>query len=210
MTGRTKKTDNHSPGAKLDLRRYFLRKYHARPANVLDCCQGSGVLWKKLRQEFPLAGYMGVDLKPKKGRLKIDSSRILAQPGWPQDVIDVDTYGNPWKHWFALLDHCVRPLTVFLTWGSVANGPGSKASDEELDALGMRPLKGNLPASFTLKIIRPLSFSYCLHVCSRYKLSLVEAVEAASDGNARYVGVRLEPKENGQAVHAACPPTTEE
>lgn len=56
----TRKTDNSNLGAKLDLRRYFLRKYHGEePAHVLDCCQGDGVIWARLRQEFPLASYWG-------------------------------------------------------------------------------------------------------------------------------------------------------
>ena len=52
------KTDNAHVRAKLDLRRHFLRTYHADgSANVLDCCQGSAVLWSTLRREFKLAGY---------------------------------------------------------------------------------------------------------------------------------------------------------
>jgi len=54
------KTDNGHLIAKLDLRRHFLRKYHAGdPANLLDCCQGSGVIWSHLRREFPVASYWG-------------------------------------------------------------------------------------------------------------------------------------------------------
>jgi ubiquinone/menaquinone biosynthesis C-methylase UbiE len=66
MPPRTK-TDNHSPRVKLDLRRYFLKRYHAagEPIRVMDCCQGSGVLWGQLRKEFDVAGYWGLDIKPK-------------------------------------------------------------------------------------------------------------------------------------------------
>ena len=47
------KTDNHSPGAKLLLRRHFLEKYHAaKPPRVLDCFQGSSLLWLRLGREF--------------------------------------------------------------------------------------------------------------------------------------------------------------
>lgn len=92
------KTDNKDPSAKLELRRYFLRKYHAgEPIHVLDCCQATGFLWRTLRQEFPIASYWGLDLKPKKGRLQIDSTRVLEQNGWKQNVVDVDTYGSPWE-----------------------------------------------------------------------------------------------------------------
>jgi hypothetical protein len=92
----SKKTDNHNPKAKLLLRRHFLDKYHADGnADVLDCCQAGGLLWKEIRKTHQIARYWGVDLKPKKGRLKIDSVRILQQSGWPQNVIDIDTYGEP-------------------------------------------------------------------------------------------------------------------
>src|SRR5436190_13053268 len=123
----SKKTDNHNLPAKLELRRYFLRKYHCIQENrpdVLDCCQATGRIWRTLF-EFPLAGYWGVDLKPKKGRLSIDSVKILDQPGWTQNVVDVDTYGSPWKHWFALLRNCKHPVTVFLTIGMVKVGGGN-------------------------------------------------------------------------------------
>src|SRR5438552_1243842 len=102
---KSKKTDNHNLPAKLALRTYFLRKYHmqdvrrdaagATNINVLDCCQATGKIWGTLQREFPLAGYWGVDVKPKKGRLTIDSVKILDQPGWTQNVVDVDTYGSP-------------------------------------------------------------------------------------------------------------------
>ncbi|HZU48538.1 MAG TPA: hypothetical protein VFA16_15010, partial [Mycobacterium sp.] len=92
------KTDNGNLEAKLGLRRHFLRRYHMEnKPMVLDCCQGDGIIWRKLRQEFE-CDYWGVDVKPKRGRLSIDSVRILAQPGWPHDVLDIDTYGSPWRH----------------------------------------------------------------------------------------------------------------
>jgi hypothetical protein len=121
------KTDNHNATAKLELRRYFLRKLVEadEPINVLDCFQGEGVLWNKLRSEFPVAGYWGVDVKPKKGRLKIDSARILEQPGWTQNVVDLDAYGSPWQHFLNLISTCRHSVTVFLTIGMVKIGGGN-------------------------------------------------------------------------------------
>lgn len=112
------KTDNSNLQAKLDLWKYFLRKYgSAAPIRVLDCCQGSGVIWNRLAAEFSIESYWGVDLKPKAGRLKIRSERILAQAGWTENVIDIDTYGSPWKHWESLLPNVRQAVTVFLTIG---------------------------------------------------------------------------------------------
>jgi hypothetical protein len=57
-----------------------------------------------LRREFRV-DYWGVDIKRAPGRLKIDSTHILSQDGWDFGVIDIDTYGSPWSHYFALLPH---------------------------------------------------------------------------------------------------------
>ena len=87
-----KKTDNSNTKAKLELRRYMLRKYNAdEPAHVMDCCQGGGRLWRTLRNEFQVASYWGIDVKRKAGRIKVDSSRILAQPGGRANVVDIGT-----------------------------------------------------------------------------------------------------------------------
>jgi hypothetical protein len=181
------KTDNHDPRAKLALRRYFLTKYHADdPPHVLDCCQGGGLLWKRLRQEFPVASYWGLDLKAKKGRLKLDSVRVLSQPGWPQNVIDVDTYGSPWKHWGAMLPNVVRPLTVLLTIGQWQMGTDSRI----IEALGLGDL--SIPPGIAIKL-HGLGLRYLLAQAPAAALRIVEAIEAVSDGSARYVGLRLEP-----------------
>lgn len=195
----TAKTDNHDPTAKLELRRYFLRKYHAdKPPDVLDCCQGGGLLWRELRKEFDVASYWGLDLKPKKGRLKLDSVRVLAQIGWPQNIVDVDTYGSPWKHWEAMLPNVTRPVTVFLTIGY--GGPSRiRLGRHELLALGITlPRIHQMSGAITHKLAE-LAITYCVARCCD-DIILVEAVEAVSDGNARYIGVRLEPRNGSGPV----------
>lgn len=197
-----KQTDNHDPRAKLELRRYFLRKYHAdKPPDVLDCCQGGGLLWPELRKEFAVSSYWGLDLKPKKGRLKLDSIRVLQQPGWPQNVVDVDTYGSPWRHWEAMLPNIQRPTTVFLTIGN-QNQTASSPNAHGADVLFSFP--PSTPPTLSGIVSRRLDVTYGLAKSREYRKRLVEAVEAISDGNARYIGVRLEP----QGRHAApvlCP-----
>lgn len=192
MTTPATKTDNHNPAAKLELRRHFLRRYHAGGADVLDCCQGSGLLWSQLRREFSVRSYWGLDVKPKRGRLKMDSVRVLAQPGWPQDVIDVDTYGTPWKHWLALLPNVTRPLSVFLTCGRVFTGGALPLSGAEAEAIGAVFPSLRLPGAFT-PVLCEIAVEHFLALPARHGLAVVEAVEAVSDGNARYLGVRLSP-----------------
>jgi len=185
-----KKTDNHNINAKLELRRYFLRKYHAdQPPSVFDCCQGSGKLWGILRNEYQVASYWGVDVKPKKGRLKVDSSRML-QAGVRADVVDIDTYGYPWKHWNAINSDLRSPVTVFLTFG--LTNIGSSVEKCAAEAIGVSGLK--LPSTIWSNIAN-MSASYCLTKHCEFS-TIIEAVESLSDGNARYFGIRVEPKQN--------------
>lgn len=195
-----KKTYNHNLPAKLALRRHFLRKYHAdKPPSVIDCCMGLGVIWSRLRQEFELASYWGIDQKPKKGRQKLDSSRVLAQSGWTQNVIDIDTYGSPWRHWSALLPNVVCPATVFLTIGMVSIS-GSPVSHEVRKALGLGDLA--VPNAMWPRLSQ-IAVSALLTRCCDYGILLVEAVEAVSAGNARYIGVHLKRERPGCRPAAA-------
>lgn len=196
MATKTKKTDNSNLSAKLELRRYFLRKYHATDLpHVLDCCQGSGVIWSELRKEFELGSYWGVDLKPKRGRLRLDSSRILAQPGWAQNVIDIDTYGSPWKHWTVMLPNVTRPITVFLTIGQSKKGIVGSVDTINLRAAGLVFPTLRLPAAFHVKLSKIFP-TYCLAISYDYGIIITEAVEAVSTGSARYIGVRLKPEKS--------------
>lgn len=187
------KTDNHNPAAKLALRRHFLGKYHGDgAASVLDCCQGGGLIWGVLRREFIVPNYWGIDLKPKKGRLKLDSVRVLQQPGWSQNIIDIDTYGSPWKHWLAMLPNIVRPTTVFLTLGQLQTGTVGSVGDAAIKAAGLTFPTLKLPQAFHVKL-RDTFPSFALGQASLFGIMIIEALEAVSNGNARYFGLRLEP-----------------
>lgn len=188
----TKPKDNGNLEAKLALRRYFLQRYANDSASVLDCCQGQGVLWGRLRSEFNIKSYFGVDLKSKPGRIKIDSVRILDQPGWPFTVIDVDTYGSPWRHWQALIKHLRHPATVFLTIGMVKIG-GGNTSIESVMAMQI-DLKSAIPTTLKTKADERFGLTYSLATAQQHGLEIVEAVESKTDSRTvRYVGVRLKP-----------------
>ena len=194
----TKKTDNHNLKAKLDLRRYFLRKYHAGgPIHVLDCCQGSGRIWHHLRGEFDVTSYWGVDQKRKAGRLRMDSSRILEQPGWPQNVVDIDTYGSPWRHWLAMLPNVTHPTTVFLTLGWTPTNRNLSGNSLGSQFIG---LPEKTPQVIAAEVFKKIGVKSVLARCCVYGIKIVEAVEAVEAG-ARYFGVRLEPaKTNGEQL----------
>lgn len=193
------KTDNGHLLPRLDLRRHFLKKYHADgAARVMDCCQGSGRLWHQLRREFVISSYWGLDLKPKRGRLKVDSVRILQQSGWSENVIDIDTYGSPWKHWQALLENLTGPTTVFLTIGQLTTGTVGSLGTLPLEYMGLGKFAKTLPAGFHVKL-RGLTLAYCLGRAYDHGVRIVEAIEAVAPGNARYVGVRIEPTRTAAA-----------
>ena len=183
---------------KLDLRRHFLDRYPAKRPIVFDACAGTGVLWTRLRTEYDVR-YWGVDVKKARGRLAIDSERVLAQPGWKFEIVDIDTYGSPWTHWLALLPHVTRPLTVFLTMGNLT--AGDKVDHSVLQACGMSvsflatlqkncaTLKWNLGEHVV---------AHCLSKVFDYKLRVVEAVRTvsptgAAGSRAHYFGLRIEP-----------------
>ena len=188
------KTDNHNPSAKLMLRRHFLAKYHGdKPPRVLDCFQGSGLLWLKLSREFALGSYWGVDLKPKKGRLKIDSSRILEQHGWEADVVDLDAYGSPWTHW----RHLVRTfsgeaVTVFLTIGMVKVG-GGNFDRSVLDLTGCKFRELKLPKGLGVRL-SDNAVAFALADAEANGLEPIEVQEAFPQSHARYIGVHLRRK----------------
>lgn len=152
-------------------------------------------MWNAIRRTHPVTSYWGVDVKPKKGRLKIDSIRVLQQ-GVSQNVIDIDTYGSPWKHWFAMLPNLIKATTVFLTIGSTMfKGATDSAVLAALDCVFTRI---KLPQTFYGRLDE-IGVNYCLSRGCDF-VTISEAVEVSSTGNARYIGVRLEPKKTGHRL----------
>ncbi|MDR0477679.1 MAG: hypothetical protein LBH14_07075 [Desulfobulbaceae bacterium] len=183
-----RKTDNSNLRSKLALRRYFLQKYP--PVSVLDCCQGTGALWRTLRREFAPPLYFPVDLKPKKGRIKIDSSRLLAAGNWHFDCIDIDTYGEPWRHWRQVVEHGRGAITVFLTCGLIRVGGGS-VSDEVAKWCGLGPLLEMAPRTLLTSSCAPIAVAYAINRAITSGFSILEALESSPSRHARYFGVRM-------------------
>lgn len=188
-----KKSDNANLPAKLDLRRHFLRKYHADgAARVMDCCAGSGRIWFQLRREFVIASYWAIDTKPKPGRLKVDSSRILAQPGLAENVIDIND-GRPWEKWGALLPNVAQPTTVFLTLGHGGHGR-IRIRGDDLLAIGLSAsMAEKLSGAITYQLLQPVIRHHLGRAISA-GLRVIEAIEADCGKNIRCFGLRLERK----------------
>jgi len=185
------KTDNDNLPAKLAVRRYMLKRYHADgDIRVFDACQGSGVLWRELRKEFALSSYWGADMKKKSGRLARDSVELVAA-GLSENVLDVDTYGSPWGHWAAILATLRAPTTVFLTIGEhgVRQRPLSQA---EAKLLGIGRLYVKTPHKLRLRLARVM-LEQMLARAELRGVTIVEAIEGERGTSARYLGLRLEP-----------------
>lgn len=180
--------ENSHLKAKLDLRRHFLGRYHsAGERSVFDAFQAKGLLWSILRKEFPLKSYWGVDLVEKKGRVKVDSARVLAQPGWKANIVDLDAYGSPWKHWLGVLENAPGSVTVFLTVGSRKGIQRRPLMKWEQQLLGI-PFK--LPRAIGANLV-PRSLDWMLaKACDRFEV--IECLEALPFTTARYFGARLE------------------
>lgn len=182
------KTDNDNFAGKLALRRYFLRRYHeGRTPLVFDACQATGQLWKALRTEFTVT-YFGVDHVAQPGRLRIESERVLATPGWQFDVIDVDTYGSPWLHWEQIMKHGRAPVTVFLTIGSSMFG--GSTDNAALRAIGLGRVVKRLPPSMRKKLDR-IAVDACLALTFTHGWEVVDAQEAPPGRSARYLGLHM-------------------
>jgi len=184
------KTDNAFLFSKLALRRHLLKRHHSGgDIRVFDCCQGSGVIWKQLRKEFTVASYWGVDVKPKKGRLKIDSKRVVCQPGLNCNVIDIDTYGMPWDHWLGLLPNLVEPTTVFMTIGLVTMGGGGSLSNSGRRILEI-PDDWPVPNAFTGGLLG-IALHRFISMRGANGFRAVEAWESPEGPHARYIGVHV-------------------
>jgi hypothetical protein len=179
-------TDNKNMAQKTAVRLHFLRRYHTGDARVFDCCQGSGLIWKAIRKEFEVSRYWGVDLKTRPGGLKMDSVKVLSQ-GVKDNVIDVDTYGEPWAHWLELLPRVKEPTTVFLTWTSMCSLNMSDVAKKFVfgGQLRMPPtLFGRLWDYANQSLLAaPIQFG----------LRVIECQESVNDTSTRYIGIHLRP-----------------
>jgi hypothetical protein len=192
----SKKTDNANLKSKLALRRHMLQRHHsAGDIRVFDACQGDGLLWGRLRSEFPVAYYYGVDVKPKRGRLAIDSKRVVCQPGLNCNVIDVDTYGLPWDHWVALLPTIVEPTTVFLTAAIASQRMHQRTGGVSLpksvkSVLGI-PADWDISNAFTGRLCC-IAVGHYLSMPAANGYRVVEAFESTRSARARYIAVRID------------------
>lgn len=185
------KKDNQSL-VKMVVREHGLDKYHHEgPIDVLDCCQGEGLIWTRLRKRWTVRTYFGVDVKRKAGRVRCSAERIVSHGCAAHNVIDIDTYGEPWSIWSVFLSSWSGyAATVFLTRGRMTSGCGN-ISRVAASAMSIpESMYKKIPRGIVMKLPRHADAA-CLALPYRYGITIVEAW-MASHNTMDYYGIRLE------------------
>ena len=114
-----KKVDNESLATKVALRRWLLGRLGITEAYVLDTCSGLGKIWDAMAEHVEVRQWTRCDKKPRRdGTLQIEAAEALRRlPLDAFNVVDIDTYGEPWEPYLVLLSRLSRPTAVFLTEG---------------------------------------------------------------------------------------------
>jgi len=153
------KTDNRNLRQKVDLRAAICAQL-TEPLRVLDLFSGEGRLWSAMRERFAIASYTPVDEKPRQPgciRMKVDARTVRAFKVQNFNCIDIDSYGEPWEVFAAILPNIKTQTAVFLTYGHV--GMGSVSISKFLrEACGIPPA-WEVPSDKTLA--RFLASSTC-------------------------------------------------
>jgi hypothetical protein len=159
----------------------------------LDCCAGEQKIWKELRKTCECS-YLGIDKKEIKGTLKMDSVKYLQRGhGAAFDIIDIDTYGCPFRHLAAVVRYIRKPTTVFLTFG--LKGVGS-INGEALTALG---INFPVPRAIAAELSEKLLGDVIVGIVHPHTIEYMTEAPCGSSENrdrgrfTRYVGLRIIP-----------------
>lgn len=185
--GTMTKTDNANLALKVELRRRVLRYARFRALRVLDLYAGEGKIWRQLRAEFPMAGYTPCDIRPRMpGTVKANVTPIFVEAiaGGHYNVVDIDTYAEPWETWAAVAHRIHQKTVVFMTHGVVGMGQTSHLA---LEAMGI-PLSWKIP-------VKPhiARFAARFFIVPRFQRVRVDAAWQAEAGNATYYGLLVFP-----------------
>jgi hypothetical protein len=116
---RTLKTDNSNLETKLNLRRLLLGEMK-EDLVVIDACAGDQCIWNVLKAEYNVKKYLPIDIGGRKNALKLDALHYFQNTTNDCNVIDIDTYGEPWEIYHTALNSInrnVKKVAIFLTRG---------------------------------------------------------------------------------------------
>lgn len=193
--GTMTKTDNANLDLKVELRRRVLKGARfRRPLRVLDLYAGEGKIWRQLRAEFPLGGYMPCDIRPRMaGTVKVNVTPIFVEAiaAGRYNVIDIDTYGEPWATWAAVAHRLRHRTAIFLTHGVVGMGQTSHLA---LEAMG-------IPHTWKIPVKPHIArFAARFFIVPQFGRVQVESAWTAEAGNATYYGLIVSPLDRSKAL----------
>ncbi|MCI0717827.1 MAG: hypothetical protein L0338_02390 [Acidobacteria bacterium] len=186
--GSMTKTDNANLELKVELRRRVLKAARfRRPLRVLDLYAGEGKIWRHLRAEFKLAGYTPCDIRPRMaGTLKANVTPLFVEAiaSGHYNVIDIDTYGEPWATWAAVAHRIHQRAAIFLTHGVVGMG---QTSHMALEAMG-------IPHAWKIPVKPHIArFAARFFIVPEFVKLRIESAWRAEAGNATYYGLVVSP-----------------
>lgn len=181
------KTNNSNLSLKVDLRRQVLKAGQFKTLRVLDLFAGKGEIWAQLRQEFKVESYMPCDVRPQMpGTLKANVTPLFVEAIASDkiNVVDVDTYGEPWEIWASVANRIRQPAAVFLTHGVVAMG---QTSHYALESMGI-PREWKVPVKPQLS-----QFAARFFIIPEFHQLRLERAWSASAGHATHYGLLVTP-----------------
>lgn len=190
-SGRTL-TDNKSLASKIAIRLETLKRagLQQQPLRVLDLCAGAGRIWSEMRRHVNVEAYTPVDREPRLagtiGGDVMDRRVVISLRPETYNVIDVDTYGEPWVPWSYCAERLTQRTAVFLTHGCAGTAPG--LSSYAWRAMGIPP-EWKPPKKLLLVYLSEL---YCLNV-SRGSVRLALALRSRPSARVSYWGLIAEP-----------------
>lgn len=113
--------DRTSLSSKVQLRRHVLGVAKFDSLSVLDLCAEDGTTWKEMRKHVEVRTYTPVAKKGKQpGTLKevVNARLIEALYLSKYNIVDIDTFGDPWELWWTVFNQIITRTAVFVTAGS--------------------------------------------------------------------------------------------
>jgi hypothetical protein len=148
-----KKTDNRNLELKVAVRKLTIERAGFDRLRVLDLCAGVGKIWARMRTHYPVDAYTPCDRAPRMpGVIRGEAERLVEAFDLRRfNVIDIDTYGEPWECWLKVAETLTEPVAVFLTCGATSIG-GCNISHVARSVLGI-PLDWDIPKKKQLAVL---------------------------------------------------------
>lgn len=185
-----KQTENSNLPLKLLIRKKIINEAKFDQLHIIDCCTAKEMIWENLKKHYDISSYLPFDIKPQlPGTIKMDSKEALRQMSLSDyNVIDIDTFGEPWEHFYEIINKINQKTAVFLTYGRVKVG-GGNISNFAKKIIGI-PLDWKIP--ITDEIVE-IFISILFTTISEYVT--IEKVYKVTLPRVSYYGIILNKKE---------------